>query len=139
MLQRAEAVSCIERPRVALEWNALLKDRMLPYWHNTVNSQGGYRVYDAGDQSLTGSRSWRARIRSVIKSKNHTEHDSLRGLISQARLLWVFSHAHILGYSTPQNGYLKAAAHGYSYLIETMLDREYGGFYWTQSFGIPTP
>jgi len=135
MFQRAEArmISDFEeQPRVALEWNELLRDRMLPYWHNsTVDSRGGYRVYDPGDLSLTGSRSWRARIRSVIKSgNNRIENESLRGLVSQARLLWVFSHAHTLGYSTPQHDYLKAAAHGYSYLIETMLDRHYGGFYW---------
>ena len=115
-----------ERSKVALEWDALLRDRMLPYWHNTtVNSRGGYKVYDPGD------RSWRAQIKSMIKGKNdRTQHESLRGLVSQSRLIWVFSHAHILGYSTPQHDYLKRAAHGYSYLIETMLDREYGGFYW---------
>ena len=111
--------------KVALQWKALLKDRMLPYWHNTtVNSRGGYRVYDSGD------RSWRAQIRSLIKSKDQTQNESMRGVISQSRLLWVFSHAHLLGYSTPKHDYLKRAAHGYSYLIETMLDREYGGFYW---------
>ena len=113
-----------ERARVALEWDALLRDRMLPYWHNTVNPRGGYRVYDPGE------RSWRARIGSLIKSKNETQNESLRGVVSQARLLWVFSHAHLLGYSTPERDYLKAAAHGYSYLIETMLDRQHGGFYW---------
>jgi mannose/cellobiose epimerase-like protein (N-acyl-D-glucosamine 2-epimerase family) len=115
-----------ERSKVALEWDALLRDRMLPYWHNTtVNSRGGYRVYDPGD------RSWRAQIKSVIKGENdRTKNESLRGLVSQSRLLWVFSHAHILGYSTPQHDYLKRAAQGYSYLIETMLDREQGGFYW---------
>ncbi|HXQ69954.1 MAG TPA: AGE family epimerase/isomerase [Pyrinomonadaceae bacterium] len=110
----------------ALEWNALLRDRMLPYWHNTtINSRGGYQVYDSGD------RSWRAQIKSAIKGDNDRgKNESLRGLISQARLLWVFSHAHVPGYSTLQHDYLKAAAHGYSYLIETMLDREYGGCYW---------
>lgn len=120
-----------ERVRVAVEWDALLRDRMLPYWHNTtVNSRGGYRVYDPGDQSLTGLRSWRAQFSSLIKSRNHSQNESLRGLVSQARLLWVFSHAHLLGYSTPERDYLRAAAQGYSYLIETMLDREYGGFFW---------
>ncbi len=100
----------------------LLRDRMLPYWHATVDSRGGYRVYDAGD------RSWRAQIKSMIKGENPNE--SVRGLVSQARLLWAFSHAHLLCYSTSQHDYLKAAAHGYSYLIETMLDRQYGGCYW---------
>ena len=111
--------------KVALEWKTRLRDKMLPYWYNTtVNSRGGYRVYDPGD------RSWRAQIRSLIKSKDQSQNESIRGLISQARLLWVFSHAHLLGYSTPKHDYLKRAADGYSYLIETMLDREYGGFYW---------
>ena len=115
-----------ERARVALQWDALLSDRMLPYWHDTtVNSRGGFRVYDPGE------RSWRAQLGSFIKGRNdRTQNESLRGLVSQSRLLWVFSHAHLLGYSTPERDYLKAAAHGYAYLIETMLDREHGGFYW---------
>lgn len=110
----------------ALEWDALLRDRMLPYWHNTtVNSREGYKVYDPGE------RTWRAHIRSMINGRNdRSQNESLRGLVSQARLLWVFSRAHQLGYSTPEYDYVKRAAHGYSYLIETMLDREYGGFYW---------
>ena len=109
----------------ALQWNALLKDRMLPYWLKTVSSRGGYQVYDPGD------RSWRAQIKCIIKGDNNRgPNESLRGVVSQSRLLWVFSHAHVLGYSTPQYDYLKAAAHGYGYLIDTMLDREYGGFYW---------
>lgn len=114
-----------DRTEAALEWKVLLRDRMLPYWHTTVNSRGGYRVYDPGE------RSWRAQIKSMIKRENdRSQNENLRGLISQSRLLWVFSRAHLLGYSTPEHDYLKAAAHGYSYLIETMLDRVYGGFYW---------
>ena len=93
---------------------------MLPYWHTTVNPRGGYRVYDPGD------RSWRTQIKSMLKGENdRSRNESLRGLISQARLLWVFSHAHISGYSTSQHDYLQAAAHGYSYLIETMLEGVY--------------
>lgn len=110
-----------ERSKVALDWDALLRNRMLPYWHKTVDCRGGYRVYDPGD------RSWRAQIKSMIKGD---QNESVRGLVSQSRLLWVFSHAHLLGYSTPQHDYLKSAAHGYSYLIETMLDAQYGGCYW---------
>ena len=115
-----------ERARVALEWDALLRDRMLPYWHDTtVSSRGGYRVYDPGE------RSWRAQIGSFIKGTNdRAQNESLRGLVSQSRLLWVFSHAHLLGYSTPERDYLKRAATGYSYLIDSMLDRQHGGFYW---------
>ena len=112
-----------DRSRIAVEWDALLRDRMLPYWYNTTaNSRGGYRVHDPGD------RSWRARIGYLIKGND--QHDTIRGLVSQSRLIWVFSHAHLLGYSTPQHDYLKRAQDGYSYLIDAMLDREYGGFYW---------
>ena len=110
----------------ALEWRELLTERMLPYWlDTTVNSRGGYRVYDPGDRSLG------AQLRSVINGRStRIQNENLRGVVSQARLLWVFSHAHILGYSTLQHDYLKAAAHGYSYLTETMFDQQYGGFYW---------
>src|SRR4051794_9453562 len=107
--------------KLATKWHALLKDHMLPYWHATVDPRGGYRVYDPGD------RSWRAHVKSMVKGD---QRESLRGLVSQSRLLWVFSHAHLLGYSTAQHDYLKSAAHGYSYLIETMLDRQHGGCYW---------
>lgn len=106
----------------AAEWDVLLRDRMLPYWRETVEPRGGYRVYDPGD------RSWRAQVKSKIKGE--TQNESVRGLVSQARLLWVFSHAHLLGYSTSQHDYLKSAAHGYTYLIETMLDQQHGGCYW---------
>lgn len=114
-----------ETAKVAVDWDALLRERMLPYWHATVDSRGGYRVYDPGD------RSWRTQVKSIIHRNNdRSQNESVRGLVSQARLLWVFSHAHLLGYSTSQHDYLKSAAHGYSYLIETMLDRQHGGCYW---------
>jgi mannose 2-epimerase len=114
-----------EKSKVAVEWDALLRDRMLPYWHATVDPRGGYRVYDPGD------RSWRAHVKSLVKGENErSQNEALRGLVSQSRLLWVFSHAHLLGYSSPKHDYLKSAAHGYSYLIETMLDRQHGGCYW---------
>jgi len=122
----------LEKSRVAQEWETLLKDRMLPYWHNTTaNTRAGYQVYDPGDQTLMRSRSWRKQIQSAIKRRNdRMQNENVRGLVSQARLLWVFSHAHILGYSTSQHDHLKAAADGYSYLIETMIDHQYGGLYW---------
>jgi mannose 2-epimerase len=128
-LKRADACvihAVATRAKDALAWQALLTERTLPYWHKTtINSLGGYRVYDPGD------RSWRAQLRSVIDGRNdRSQNENVRGLISQARLLWVFSHAHLLGYSTSQHDYLKAATHGFSYLIETMLDRAYGGFHW---------
>lgn len=115
----------VKNATIARDWQGLLKDHMLPYWYTTVDPRGGFRVYDPGD------RSWRAQIKSLIKGDGHrAEHESLRGLVSQSRLIWVFSHAHRQGYSTSKHDYLNAATHGYSYLIENMVDHRYGGCYW---------
>ena len=65
----------------AQEWEALLRERMLPYWQTMVSARGGYQVYDPGE------RSWRAQLKSMIKG---SQNESVRGLVSQARLLWVW-------------------------------------------------
>jgi len=51
-------------------------------------------------------------------------------LVSQSRMLFVFSLAHRLGYSDGKRNYLKAAEIGYRFLVDSMLDRQHGGFYW---------
>ena len=105
---------------------------MLPYWYDTtVKPAKGYRVYDPGNGLLLGPRSWLGQIRSFPKNGNRrAQHESVRGLVSQSRLLWVFSRAHRLGYSTVTHDYFNAAAQGYSYLMREMFDHEQGGFYW---------
>lgn len=51
-----------------------------------------------------------------------------RYLISQARILWFFSHVVRAGYGDDRHR--AAASHGFHFLRDRMWDREHGGFYW---------
>ena len=54
--------------------------------------------------------------------------DAEKGAILNARILWSFSAAYrILG----KQEYLEAATRAKDYLIESFIDREYGGVYWS--------
>ncbi len=121
-----------ERAKAAERWDSLLREGTLPYWYRTTMSPaGGYQLFDRGKAPDIRRQSWRGMITSLFSArKNNRRVAALRGLISQARILWVFSRAHCLGYSDPGQDYLQAADHGYSYFVESLLDREHGGFYW---------
>ncbi len=95
----------------AREFRAQLADKILPYWHDTAQdtNRGGYLLAD----DLKG--------RGTATEKQ---------LVSQARMVWGFSHAHRKGYSTPQRNYLQDAAQGYRFLLDHFLDREQGGYFW---------
>src|SRR5687768_215435 len=97
-----------------------LTTRIFLYWFDTSldTNNGGYVLADDGK----GHR--------VAKEKQ---------LVSQARMLWTFSHVHRKGYSDERRDYLKAAAHGYRFLQERFFDRVYGGYFWkTDLSGKPT-
>jgi mannobiose 2-epimerase len=88
-----------------------LKSKILPYWHDTALdwTNGGYVLADDG------------KGRRVAREKQ---------LVSQARMVWTFSHVHLKGYRDDKRDYLKAAEHGYRFLRERFLDPEHGGYYW---------
>jgi mannobiose 2-epimerase len=87
-----------------------LEEKILPYWLGTLDrTNGGYVLADDG----RGGRQ--------AKEKQ---------LVTQARLVWTFSHVHLKGYSKGDADYLKAAEHGYRFLQEHFLDKEQGGYYW---------
>jgi len=122
---------CGENGLIAREWDSILRNRVLPYWlRSTVGSFGGYQVFDIGESWVKNGLSLRHSINSLRawRSSRHLSH--VRSIVAQARILWVFSLAHRLGYSTAKHDYLSAATHGFSYLTTTMRDRERGGFYW---------
>ncbi|HVV69953.1 MAG TPA: AGE family epimerase/isomerase, partial [Verrucomicrobiae bacterium] len=52
-------------------------------------------------------------------------------LVTQSRMIWGFSHAHLKKFDDPKRDYLKAAEQGYKFLIDHFLDREQGGYFWT--------
>jgi len=111
-----------------------LRTKVFPYWlRGSVDSiRGGYRVDDT-------HHTWRDRVRGLstrlgLGGQGMTPSGPSRGhdthLVSQSRLLYVFSLAHRLGYGGGGRQYLDAALHGYRFLRERMRDEEHGGYFW---------
>jgi len=102
-----------DRAAYARQFKDQLAGKIMPYWFDTAidRTNGGYVLADDG----TGKAS-RA---------------SEKQLVTQARMIWGFSHAHRKGLSSPQRNYLQAAEQGYRFLLAHFLDRQYGGYYWT--------
>jgi cellobiose epimerase len=90
-----------------------LTEKILPYWHDTTldRTKGGYVLCDD----------------ALLKKRATTE----KQIVTQSRLIWTFSHVHRKGYSSTQRNYLKAAEHGYRFLIDKFLDKKTGGYFWT--------
>ncbi len=57
--------------------------------------------------------------------------EARRLLVSQARLLWTFSRAHLRGYSNDSRSYLRAAEHGFRTILEHFKDKQHGGYVWS--------
>jgi mannobiose 2-epimerase len=89
-----------------------LVQKILPYWHDTSldRTNGGYILSDD------------IRAKGVATEKQ---------IVTQSRLIWTFSHVHLKGYSTAERNYLKAAEHGYRFVIENFLDKKSDGYFWT--------
>jgi mannobiose 2-epimerase len=96
----------------SVEMRQDLAEKILPYWHDTTldRTNGGYTLSD-----------------DVQKPRAATE----KQIVTQSRLIWTFSHVHRRGYSTARRNYLKAAEHGYRFLIDKFLDKNNGGYFWT--------
>ncbi len=93
--------------QAARQFKAELADKVLPYWLDTCLdlTNGGYLLADPGP----------------TREKQ---------LVTQTRMIWGFAHAHLKGLSDGKRNYLKAAEHGYRFLLAHFLDRENGGYYW---------
>jgi mannobiose 2-epimerase len=89
-----------------------LAGRVLPYWASTTidGEFGGYLLAD----DLNG--------RGTARDKQ---------LVSQARMVWGFSHAHLNGFSDDRHDYLAAAAGGCRFLLAHFRDPDHGGYFWT--------
>ena len=96
----------------ALQYRSLLARNVLPYWYDTAVdwTNGGYILAD----DLHG------RLPATEKL-----------IVTQARMVWGFSLAHLKGYGTVQRNYLKAAENGYRFLHDKMRDEQNGGYVWT--------
>jgi len=89
-----------------------LADKVLPYWFDTAQdtNHGGYLLAD-----------------DLVKGRTEPKE---KALVTQARMVWGFSHAHLKGFSTLQRNYLKAAEQGYRFLLDHFLDKDHGGYFW---------
>jgi mannobiose 2-epimerase len=88
----------------------VLTQNIISFWYPGVidNNDGGYRL----NHDLEGR--WRGPANKC--------------LVTQARTLWFFSRLVNSEYGTRE--YLAMATHGYEFLRDRMLDKEFGGFYW---------
>ncbi len=93
----------------------------MPYWHRTVPDpvHGGYLMMDRSEAADPGWLPWRRRSRPVVPNKY---------LVTQARMVYGFSLVHRLGLGKSLGDYLHAAELGYRFMVESLLDREHGGF-----------
>ena len=107
----------------AIRLETSLRDKMLPYWARTLDRvNGGYVVADRQRNLLA-----RLRDMAYLRGASPTRE---KLIVSQARLLYVFSLAHRLGYSDSNRYYLPVAARGYRFLVDCMYDPMRRAFNW---------
>ena len=96
----------------AREMRTQLAEKILPYWFDTAQDakRGGYLLNDD----------------EVYGRKQPTE----KQIVTQSRMIWGFSHAHLSGFSNANRNYLQAAEQGYHFLLNHFLDRKNGGYFW---------
>ena len=97
----------------AREMRTQLGKKILPYWFDTAQDTnlGGYLL---ADDAVRG------RQRPIEKQ-----------IVTQSRMVWAFSRAHLAGFSDTNRNYLQAAAQGYHFLLDHFLDRQNAGYFWS--------
>src|SRR5437867_2214959 len=92
----------------ARQFRAQLVQKVMPYWCDTAidGQRGGYLLAD----DLKG--------RGEARDKQ---------LVTQSRMVWGFSHAHLHKLGDGQHDYLKAAQNGYRFLLDHFKDKVNGG------------
>jgi mannobiose 2-epimerase len=104
---------------------------MLPYWLHATRDDlaGGFLLHD---DLLRGPV---RRVGHALRSWRRPRPSDDKHVVSQARLVWVFAHAHVHGFDEG-TVYLDAATQGRQFLLEHFLDHARGGYRWmTDRFG----
>ncbi|MCX8109186.1 MAG: AGE family epimerase/isomerase [Verrucomicrobiae bacterium] len=96
----------------ARRWKEDLASKIMPYWYDkSVDwERGGYVLSDD----------------AFRQPKPATE----KQIVTQARMVWGFSHFYLKGWRDPKRDYLKAAQAGYRFLLDHFRDPLHGGYYW---------
>lgn len=89
-----------------------LQNKILPFWMGLKDeTHGGFYGEVGYDQKIN--------------------HKSVKGGIYHSRILWFFSNAYL---TLKDKLYLDYADHAYEFLKNHLIDREYGGIYWTVTY-----
>ena len=98
---------------------------MLPYWLEASRDDvaGGFLLHD---DVLRGAVRKVGRV--LVRGRRPAPSDH-KQLVTQARLVWVFAHAHRKGYDDG-TVYLEAAEQGRRFLLEHFRDPEREGYRW---------
>ena len=101
------------RADYARELKTQLDQKILPYWYDTAidRQNGGFLLSDDAAKKAP----------PVVEKQ----------LVTQTRMIWGFSQAHLKGFSDQKRNYLKAAEQGFHFLQDHFLDKDNGGYYWT--------
>ena len=84
-----------------------LKSIILPYWNSLKDPSGGFYGFVNYDLSV--------------------EKKADKGVILNSRILWFYSNVYL---ATGDKESLSYAEHAYQFLMNSCLDKEYGGLYW---------
>ncbi len=124
----------VNRSELAARLDRDLRERVLPYWHRTAidSVSGGYRIDDTHRTMRDILRGLRSRLGRASHPSPATGGPGTREwhIVSQSRLLYVFSLAHRLGYGDGGLQYLEAAEHGHRFLESRLRDHRHGGYFW---------
>jgi mannobiose 2-epimerase len=102
-----------DKAEYARDFKSQLIEKIMPYWFDTAIDQknGGYVMSDD----------------AAKRADPRTE----KQLVTQSRMIWGFSYAHLRKLEDGKRDYLKAAEQGYRFLLDHFLDKEEGGYFWT--------
>ncbi len=121
MVEATEPDAMVTLTARATEFRRELGEKVLPYWYDRCVDwqRGGYVLSDD----------------AVKPAPPATD----KMIVTQARMVWGFSHAWRKGFRDPQRDYLRAARQGYQFLLEHFRDPTHGGYFWrTDLDGKPT-
>ena len=113
LLQSITQIPAKDLDAYAIDFRTQLVQKILPYWYETAvdRKYGGYVLSDDASR----------------KAPPATQ----KQIVTQARMIWGFSHAHLRGLSDGKHDYLRAAEQGYRFLTSHFLDRRNGGYFWS--------
>ncbi len=101
-----------ELAEYARDFHDQLVAKVLPYWYDTAVDwqRGGYLLSDNAEKTAPPA--------------------SDKMIVTQARMVWGFSHVYNEGYRDPKRDFVKAAKTGYDFIVAHFLDPKQGGYYW---------